>query len=162
MNNLLNSKNKTFNKLLLVFGIGCCTVLLMMSCKKKVVDPPKRIRFDVAAIIDASVTKSDSKAKANLTAEYLSSTKQFTYNLTYNGIEITQVDLHYGPMESLGAGVAILSKKGPKYISPLKGTIKLDLAAEDALFKDNLYINISSAKFPDGEIRGQLLIRDKK
>jgi hypothetical protein len=162
MSIFMNSRRTTLKITLITLSMVFAAAFLFMSCKKKVVDLPKRIRFDVIAQIDSSGTKSASKAKGNLTAEYLSSTKQLTYNITYSGAEVAQVDLHYGTSAALGAGVAILKKQGQKYTSPLKGYIKLDVAAEDALFKDSLYINISTAKFPDGEIRGQLTVKDKK
>lgn len=143
-------------------GLICFVAVTSTGCKKKAAEPEKKVRFEVTSQIEAGYTKSESKAKGTLSAEYLSTSKQLTYTINYTGLEADQANLHHGTPTVLGKGVAVLKKDGQKYTSPLKGSIKLDVLAEKALFEDNLYINLTSLKFPAGEIRGQLIVRNKK
>eukprot|EP01133_Synstelium_polycarpum_P011846 gene11846-13809_t len=131
----------------------------LISCSKKEEQPPQKVRFDVSAQMDATGTGSASTAKGNLSAEYLSNTRKLTYTITYTAVDADQVNLHQGTAQVIGNPIVTLKPTTTKYSSPVKGSITLDAASAAALFKDQLYLNITSSKFPKGEIRGQLLVK---
>ncbi len=88
--------------------------------------------------------------EANFT--YDSDTHQLFYSLTYEGVAGVRADIH-GPAEPYGERVI------SQFIDadpPSSGTITF--SEEDArhLINGDDYIDVHSARYPDGEIRGQI------
>jgi hypothetical protein len=74
--------------------------------------------------------------------------------VNYDGVAPTKVDIH-GPASAKSKADAVLTI--PVSDSPLGGTITLTPDQGDALLAGKMYIDIHSQKYPDGEIRGQIV-----
>ena len=98
-------------------------------------------------------TESNAKGKAEVT--YDDSTKILRWSISYWGLTGSATAAHFhGPAgEGENAGVMITISPLP---SPMKGAAILTEDQSKALLSGNLYINVHTAKYPDGEIRGQL------
>ena len=67
----------------------------------------------------------------------------------------TGAHIHQAPA-GLNGGVVVGLSLG----SPLDTTVALDASAYDALVAEGLYLNIHTATFPAGEIRGQFVLSE--
>jgi hypothetical protein len=98
-------------------------------------------------------TESKAKGKAELT--YDASTRKLKWTITYWGLTGKAISAHFhGPAnESENAKTMITISP---LASPIKGAAILTEDQAKALLSGNMYIDVHSAKYPDGEIRGQL------
>ena len=161
MKTSVNLKGISFRKPILMFSAIFCMLALFSACKKKIQRPAekKEIEYNITSVVNATNTKSGSAATAVLSATYLKSNKTLRYNLRFSDIEPESVNLHLGTTTELGTLVVNLKKEGAKYSAPSIGSVVLNEAGEKALLEDKVYINLTSTKFPAGEIRGQLLLK---
>lgn len=110
-------------------------------------------------------------AKGEATFELSKNGKQLSYKVMVSDIEnFTAAHIHMGKMGENGPPVALIKVKGKKgkfsgtlakgtitskeLMSSLKGKTVKDLVAE--IESGNTYLNVHTAKYPDGEIRGQI------
>ena len=102
---------------------------------------------------EVPTTESNAKGKAEVT--YDGSTKTLRWTISYWGLTGSATAAHFhGPArEGENAGVMITISPLP---SPMKGAAILTEDQSKALVAGNMYINVHTAKYPDGEIRGQL------
>jgi CHRD domain len=108
---------------------------------------------DLKGSSEVPPTESNAKGKAEVT--YDDSTKILRWSISYWGLTGSATAAHFhGPAgEGENAGVMITISPLP---SPMKGAAILTEDQSKALLSGNLYINVHTAKYPDGEIRGQL------
>ena len=97
-------------------------------------------------------TQSDAFAEAQFS--YDSATHALEYYVNYDGIAPAKVDLH-GPAAASDKAASVLDI--PLSESPISGTVKLTLQQESELLAGRMYLDIHSQKYPDGEIRGQIV-----
>jgi hypothetical protein len=97
----------------------------------------------------------DSKAKGRAELTYDDSTKKLKWTITYWGLTGKTNSAHFhGPAkEGENARTMITISPLP---SPMKGAAILTEDQAKALLSGNMYIDVHSAKYPDGEIRGQI------
>jgi hypothetical protein len=112
----------------------------------------------MAAEWQTKYTESPGRGEINLHVDLTTLTA--SWDVTFKNLSgpPTSVKL-YGPAQPGANGAAILSfaPRGAK--SPLKGSAKLTEAQVQYLLYGWTYITITTAKFPLGEIRGQLDVR---
>ena len=96
-------------------------------------------------------SKSDAFGEGQFT--YDSQTGKLDYYLTYDGTAPTRIDLH-GPAKAGENAAPVLSI--PLSASPVSGSVALTKAQADSLLAGALYVDMHSAAFADGEIRGQI------
>jgi hypothetical protein len=108
---------------------------------------------DLKGSSEVPPTESNAKGKAEVT--YEGSTKTLRWTISYWGLTGSATAAHFhGPAgEGENAGVMITISPLP---SPMKGAAILTEDQAKALMSGNMYINVHTAKYPDGEIRGQL------
>lgn len=99
----------------------------------------------------APQNKSDAFGEGQFT--YDSQTGKLDYYLTYDGTAPTRIDLH-GPAKAGENTAPILAI--PLSASPVSGSVALTRAQGDSLLAGALYVDMHSAAFADGEIRGQI------
>lgn len=105
-----------------------------------------------ASEVPAKTTDGKGTASASLDT----ATKVMTYGVQYTGLSGPATAAHFhGPAEvgtNAGVMIPIASFK-----SPFTGTAGLSDAQAADLAMGRLYINLHTSKFPNGEIRGQVL-----
>lgn len=101
---------------------------------------------------EVPATQSDAFAEAQFT--YDSATHELQYYVNYDGIAPARIDLH-GPAAAGEKAASAIDL--PLSDSPVSGTLKLTAEQEAELLVGKLYLDIHSQKYPDGEIRGQIV-----
>jgi CHRD domain len=133
-------------------------VLAIFSCKKNTDPVPvdNTVKF-ISTINGASeVPTNASTATGSATASFDKVTKILTLNMTYSGLTATNMHIHKGPV-GVSGGVLFGIGAAP-FASPITYTSgALTQGQEDSLTNNLYYLNIHSAAFPSGEIRGQIL-----
>jgi hypothetical protein len=121
-------------------------------------DPTER-RFTAELSADNETRTVDSAGKGAATAVIDLPTLTLKWHVTYSGLtsEVTSVRLH-GPAQVGANGVPFLdlAPKGAK--SPLDGSAELTEGQIQYMLARWSYIEISTKKFPKGEIRGQMIV----
>ena len=81
--------------------------------------------------------------------------KMLTWTITYSGLSgaVTAAHFHGPAKEGENAGPVITIKQ---LDSPMKGSATLTADQFKALTGGEMYVNVHTAEYPDGEIRGQL------
>lgn len=81
--------------------------------------------------------------------------KTLKYKLTFSGLTgpATAAHIHLGAMGK--AGNVVIPLCGPCK-SPVTGSVTVSTALEKSFISHSLYVNVHTAKNPNGEIRGQL------
>lgn len=131
-------------------------LLLLTSCKKDKKDPVNTTSTFAATLSGASEIPSNaSTAAGSVTGTYDSATKILSITVTYSGITPSNGHIHKaaagsnGPVTFPFTGFAA---------SPFTFTsAALTAAQQDDLFNSLYYVNLHTAAYPGGEIRGQLL-----
>ena len=95
--------------------------------------------------------KSDAFGEGQFT--YDGGTGKLDYYLTYDGTAPTRIDLH-GPAQAGENAAPILAF--PVSASPVSGSVALTKTQADSLLAGTLYVDMHSAAYAEGEIRGQI------
>ena len=134
-------------------------LIFVSSCKKDdptpAPVPPADIIFKATINSAAEVPTNTSTATGTATLTYNPTTKIFTAQVVYTGITVTVGHIHRG-LSGTNGGV-VFGFVSP-IVSPIAYTsIALDATQEFELLSNAYYVNLHSAAFPGGEIRGQLI-----
>lgn len=140
-------------KTLALFALICVT-LTASSCKDDEDEDP--IVTYVATLNGAAeVPPNSSTATGNATLEYNTNTKKFTIVVSYTDITATGGHIHKG---AVGTSGPVVFPFNSPVTSPVTYTSDVLTAEQLSDLNANLYyVNIHSAAFPGGEIRGQLM-----
>ena len=105
----------------------------------------------------AEVPPTDSTGTGTLEATFDTDTKVFTWTVTYDGLSgaAPAARVHGAAKEGENAGPVVPSE-GPN-ASPINGNATLDDQQATDMQAGLWYFNIHTEKFPDGELRGQVL-----
>ncbi|MDX5435576.1 MAG: CHRD domain-containing protein [Pontibacter sp.] len=104
------------------------------------------------------VPENTSNATGNYTLVYDKTSNSLNYTINYSGTTPTAMHFHKGDIGVAGGVVAEVP--GP-YTSGMKGKLMLTEAQEADLLAGKLYLNVHSAAFAAGELRGQAVTEDK-
>ncbi len=134
----------------------CGVLLLASSCKKSDSTSNSNTVTFLATLNGASeATANASSATGNATLTYNTVTKMFTIAVNFSGITATGAHIHKGPIGI--AGGVVFAFNSP-ITSPINyASVALDATQEADLNANMYFVNIHSAAFPGGEIRGQLI-----
>ena len=130
-------------------------LIIAGSCKKDDPDPDPNVIF-LATINSASeVPVNASTATGTATLTFNKDTKIFSIVINFSGITATNAHIHKA---ASGVSGGVIFGFTLPITSPVNYTsIALDTTQEADLFANLYYVNIHSAAFPGGEIRGQLI-----
>lgn len=141
-------------KWLAVMAIVAVPVALTSCDKDDDTDNNNVQAYSASADGTKAVPANGSSATATFSGNFNKDTRNFSGTLTYSGITPTNVYIQRGTASALGTIVVNL---GAAVTSPLSFNVTLDAAAEAELNAGTYYIVITSAGYPNGEIRGQLV-----
>jgi short subunit fatty acids transporter len=127
----------------------------MVSCKEDEVMPSNMLSFDVMLSGVNEVPANNSKATGMLMGTYNKDSKMLSYTLTYSGMTATAGHFHKAAAGSNG-GVAV---DLGSISTGMKNTLTLTDAQVTDLMAGMWYINLHSAAFPSGELRGQVMLK---
>jgi hypothetical protein len=115
---------------------------------------PVIVSFNATLNGTSEVPSNSSTATGTATLSYNKTTKIFSLNVTFTGITLTDAHVHVGAVGVSGPPVFPL----PNLTSPISFTSRALTAAEEADLLANLYyVNLHTAAYTGGEIRGQLI-----
>ncbi|MDB5539820.1 MAG: hypothetical protein JWQ89_1547 [Devosia sp.] len=105
----------------------------------------------------AAVPPTDSTGTGKLEATYDNATGLFTWNVTYQGLsgDVTGAQFH-GPAAA-GESAPVVLPVQQRLRNPIAGNASLSNTQLDQLRAGQWYFNIVTAKFRNGEIRGQVM-----
>ncbi|MEO9230634.1 MAG: CHRD domain-containing protein [Devosia sp.] len=98
----------------------------------------------------------DSTGTGTLDASYDTSAKTLSWTVTYSGLtgDVTAAHFH-GPAAAGAKAPPVVPVSAP-YASPIKGSATLTAQQTSDLQAGMWYFNLHTAKYPDGELRGQV------
>lgn len=113
-------------------------------------------KFSATLAGSQEVPSNNSAGTGMAEVEYDAATQQIKWTVTYSGLSGPLTAAHFhgpaDPGENAGPMVTI-----QRLDAELQGTAELSKEQEAALNDGKMYINLHTAQFPDGEIRGQLM-----
>lgn len=116
--------------------------------------------FKAALSSGEEVPPNTSTAHGEATVTLNSETKEISWNITFDGLSGDAIAAHiHGPADKgANAGVVVnLGMSGQPVKSPLTGTATLTDAQIADLEAGKHYVNIHTAMYKGGEIRGQIM-----
>lgn len=128
---------------------------LVSSCDKDDDATPNPISF-TATLNGASEAPNPtpSAGTGSSAATFNTTTKILTVTTTYTGVTATAGHVHKGAVGVAGPVIFPFANLASPIVLT---TAALDATQEADLMANNYYVNIHSAAYPGGEIRGQLL-----
>lgn len=104
----------------------------------------------------AEVPANDSAGTGTLEATYDTETMLFTWTVTYEGLTGDATAAHFhGPAAADATAGPVVPIEGD-LASPIEGSATLTEEQATQLQDGLWYFNVHTAKYPDGEIRGQV------
>ena len=145
-------KTQLFTSSLLIIYL---TVIL--SCSKSSTMPANTTITFNATLTGASETPPNaSAATGNATFTYNTVTYVLSGSVTFAGITATAAHIHYGAAGV--AGPVVFPLGSSPITSPISFTsVPLTTTQSTELLANQFYVNVHSAAYPAGEIRGQLV-----
>jgi hypothetical protein len=98
----------------------------------------------------------DSKGTGTANATFDTETKTLEWTIEYSGLTGEAAAAHFHGPAAAGAKAPPVVPIDGSLASPIKGTVTLPEQQANDLMGGLWYFNVHTAKFPDGEIRGQL------
>ena|SRR5687767_4185783 len=140
-------------RLIKLLSIALLT-FFVISCDKDDDAPNPNVAFTATLNGASESSPNNSTATGSSTATFNKDTKILTITTTYSGLTATAGHIHKGAVGVAGGVVFPFTN----LTSPINLTTPpLDATQEADLMANLYYVNIHSAAFPAGEIRGQLI-----
>ncbi|NII83213.1 hypothetical protein H9N25_10630 [Pedobacter riviphilus] len=142
-------------------GMICLTVISTSACKKTTLQKPnssrsKEVTYRVSSVMDASMTKSGSKASGDLSGAYAANSKKLVFVLNFKEIDPTLIEFR----NEKNAVVGTIKKPKANYVSPVKGEVILGTVDPVSLMGQKISVHLISTQFPKGEISGHLSVKN--
>ncbi|MDX2221590.1 MAG: CHRD domain-containing protein [Rhodospirillaceae bacterium] len=133
-------------------------VALFVAAPSALAQGSRNFHADLAAEWQTKYTESPATGRADFHLDL--ATLTFSWEITFKDLlaPVTTVRVH-GPAQPGANGGVMLEIAGKGAKSPLKGEAKITEAHVQYLLYGWTYLNITTEKYPLGEIRGQLDVR---
>jgi hypothetical protein len=140
--------------LLLITGV--LMLGFVSSCKEEGPHKDDIVKFSAVINSSATVPKATSSAQGTGVFEYNKTTMDLKYNITYQNITPTSVNIHMAN-PAYEAGPMVFALASNPTGNQVQGSVKLNVEQQTALVVGLMYVNIPTADNIYGEIRGQIL-----
>ena len=115
--------------------------------------PPIRFFADLSDDAQRAPTDSPGVGRADFVLER--DTLKFSWRVSFENLTSQPVRLQiHGPVPAEGAAPALFAVAPESFSSPVEGERTLSLGEVAYLVQNLLYVNLSTTKYPVGEIRG--------
>lgn len=114
------------------------------------------VNFTADLTAASEVPPTDSTATGKVEATLDTETKMFNWNITYEGLSGDATAAHFHGPAAEGANADPVVPIPDPLASPITGNTTLTDEQITQLQGGQWYFNVHSAKYPDGEIRGQV------
>jgi hypothetical protein len=134
-----------------------------IACKKESTVTPTPTPTDVISAVTTTLSGANHTPAVNTTATgtvtgtYNKTKKTLSIVINYSGMSPNFVHIHKGFQGAAQGGLAFDIGPAPSPINA--ATITLTAQQETELLSGLYYVNLHSAKAPDGEIRGNLVVK---
>ncbi len=146
---ILVKRSQILRKIQFVFFASL--VIIAASCKKSSSD----VVFKATLKGESETPPNSSTATGDATLTYNKDTKIFSIVVHFSGLTATASHIHKGPV---GVAGNVIFPFTPPITSPINYTSPVLTTSQDSALNANLYyVNVHSAVYPAGEIRGQLI-----
>ena len=126
-------------------------VFTTVSCKKNTISTENYYVAFKATLTGANeIPPNSSAATGTVLATYNKNTKTLALNVTWSGLNATAAHVHSG-----ATGTTVFTF--PNLTLPVNTTFTLSAVQETDLLANLYYVNVHSAAYVNGEIRGQLV-----
>lgn len=147
----------------ITYSLLLAAVIVLGSCSKSSNSVPMVTNSTFTATLTGSseTPPNSSTATGSATFTYNPTTYMLSGTITFSGFTTatTVAHIHLGAVGVAGNPVFTIEASGP-FDSPISYTSPALTAAQVTdLFAGNYYVNIHTVSFPNGEIRGQLLLQ---
>ena len=117
--------------------------------------PPIFFYADMSADEESAETESPGKARADFTLDR--ATLKFKWKVTFEKLTSAPTALNIHGPQTPGGEAGILFDLAPKGVkSGVEGETELNDGLLGYLVQDRMYVNLKTAKYPAGELRGQV------
>ena len=117
-----------------------------------------KYKADLTAAEEVPATDSMATGNSNITFD--TDSLKLTWSVTYEGLTGDATAAHFHGPAAVGANAKPVVPIDGALASPIEGEATLTEAQAADLAAGMWYFNLHSAKFPDGEIRGQAVKAD--
>ena len=114
------------------------------------------VKFTADLAAASEVPPTDSTATGKVEATLDTDSKVFTWTVTYEGLSGDATGAHFHGPAAEGANADPVVPLADPLASPINGNATLTDDQITQLQGGQWYFNLHTAKFPDGEIRGQV------
>jgi len=114
------------------------------------------VKFTADLTAASEVPPTDSTATGKVEATLDTDSKVFTWTVTYEGLSGDATGAHFHGPAAEGANADPVVPLADPLASPINGNATLTDDQITQLQGGQWYFNLHTAKFPDGEIRGQV------
>ena len=142
--------------------VGLGLVLLVGGCQQKMNDmTTRRVEFKATLNGASEVPPNNSVGRGELEATYNPSNRELDWRLRFADLSGTVAAAHFHGPAAAGANAPVAVALNSTFVGTWqRSEVTLTEAQAADLLAGRWYVNIHTAQFPGGEIRGQL-VRDR-
>lgn len=139
--------------------LGIAAIAACTHAQPDVTSDAHLLTFSASLRGDQEVPPVSTLGQGQLDAVFDSRTRQLRWKLSYSSLTGPATAGHFHGPAQPGANAGVVLPLGARMSSPLEGSAQLSEAQAADLLAGRWYVNLHTAAFPVGEIRGQLTQR---
>ena len=116
-----------------------------------------QVKYTADLTASAETPPTDSTGTGTVDATYDTATKMLTWTIDYQGLTGDVTAAHFHGPAPVGEKASPVVPIDAPYTSPISGSATLTDPQAADLQAGMWYFNLHTAKYPDGEVRGQLV-----
>jgi Cu/Zn superoxide dismutase len=141
---------------LVIHGILLISLLALTACKMPSSNNTKAMAT-LSASSEVPSTNSAGTGEANVTIDTKSD--KLSWTVTYSGLSGVVTGAHFHGPAAVGTNASVAIPITGDMLSPMKGEATITNEQKTQLLDGKWYLNLHTAANPDGEIRGQVIVK---